>query len=1341
METENRGGLLNTLRRMWRNEGATVDVTSCCDDANCRQRDGTASQDTIEQVAVLLKGTQDDATEESEQCSGILDAGTEEEMKVTGYRMCPFRTVIYWCCVVLTAGIVRLVTHWWRHWLLLATHTCCPLASAEKVLVSEVYQGNHVIYFVCDIITLSADSAVDMRRNPVRWGKYLYTKDLQDIDKTPIELSVPTVGGAFATADSVRLFRCKQFRYIWTPSRREFVRLHGLENDVSAVALHRHKGLGIAEQRRRRFVFGPNQIDIPVKGVVALLFLEVLNPFYIFQIFSVCLWFSYNYIWYAIVILAMSVFGITMSVIQTQRNQKALMGTVGTTDWVAVRRDDGTTERIETRLLVPGDVLEIPVTGCQMTCDAVLLSGNAIIDESMLTGESVPVTKTPAPCRRDLVFNSKEHARHMLFAGTKVIQTRYIGTEKVLAVVVSTGNSTAKGGLIRSILFPPPVDYKFERDSYQFIKLLSVMAALGLVYTLVTKILRGVSAGKIAIESLDLITIAVPPALPAAMTVGRMNAQQRLKNKDIYCISPRSINVSGSIDCVCFDKTGTLTEDGLDMWGVVSTNTVNSHFHTTYRDISRLESGHLLHGMVTCHSITMMSGEMKGDPLDLKMFESTGWILEEANIEDYSKYDLLFPTVVRPPDDSSGTPENGAAIGIIRSFPFTSTLQRMSVVARGLSDTHFTVYCKGSPEMINSLCISTSIPKDFHTKLDIFAQQGYRIIAMAYKPLDKKISYAKVQRLARESVEQELIFLGFVILENRLKSDTTTVISSLLRANIRTVMVTGDNILTAVSVAKDCGMITKHQSIIMVNARTIRDTTYELYYNLTHPTGDLANNANKVLNGDAHDSIDSLYTADTCTTTHTTVSTAHEMECGGIRMGDDCNDMTMLPPDLPSNNYRFAMTGRTWAVVKQHFPELLERFVTRGVVFARMAPEQKQSLVTELQQLGYYVAMCGDGANDCGALKTAHTGISLSEAESSVASPFTSKSPTIACVLDVIREGRAALVTSFGIFKYMAAYSLVQFASVLILYSIDSNLTDLQYLYIDLFIISVFAFFFGKTDTYAGELVKETPQNSLISLSPLVSLVLHLGLCIGFQVFGWYHLQEQPWFTPFNATAQEDEFKHGCWENFTIFGITCFQYIILAFVFSKGAPYRRSIVTNYGFLIAMVANVAFSILLVAFPPQGLADFLELVVPPDYRFRLTLVACGALHWLLAVLVESVIVDEMIFKRLRHRLHNVSKSRKKFLFVEHFLRQNPAWPQLTMLTPFATTTASGTPSGDVPSCRSAPTSPTSYAEIGITPTAYDRSSVLLTLFPPTSAPPPPASVVTLDPATLKLPASPS
>lgn len=124
------------------------------------------------------------------------------------------------------------------------------------------------------------------------------------------------------------------------------------------------------------------------------------------------------------------------------------------------------------------------------------------------------------------------------------------------------------------------------------------------------------------------------------MTVGRMYAQSRLKKKGIYCISPRSINVSGSIDCVCFDKvsigyfasafggrillkililfqTGTLTEEGLDMWGVVPV--LDKQCQPPVKDIKSMEKGHILFGMVTCHSLTIIDGKLSGDPLDLKV--------------------------------------------------------------------------------------------------------------------------------------------------------------------------------------------------------------------------------------------------------------------------------------------------------------------------------------------------------------------------------------------------------------------------------------------------------------------------------------------------------------------------------------------------------------------------------------------------------------------------------------------------------------------------------------------------------------------------------------------------
>ena len=92
--------------------------------------------------------------------------------------------------------------------------------------------------------------------------------------------------------------------------------------------------------------------------------------------------------------------------------------------------------------------------------------------------------------------------------------------------------------------------------------------------------------------------------------------------------------------------------------------------------------------------------------------------------------------------------------------------------------------------------------------------------------------------------------------------------------------------------------------------------------------------------------------------------------------------------------------------------------------------------------MGTYVGMCGDGANDCGALKQADAGISLSEAEASIAAPFTSKVQDISCVITLLREGRCALSTTFSAFKFIELYSMIQFFSVTLLYLKGSNLMD-----------------------------------------------------------------------------------------------------------------------------------------------------------------------------------------------------------------------------------------------------------------------------------------------------------
>ncbi|KAH0547164.1 polyamine-transporting ATPase 13A3-like isoform X1 [Cotesia glomerata] len=1239
----------------------------------------------VEQKKELLEGTRGNGLLQLKNGVDYINPGQEDQMEIYGYRRSKIFTIITWILIIATGGLLRLVFHWVPHWMLRATHSKCPLEEADTVLLVERFLGKHAYYYVKRVKTLTA---ADVSKNALdsetlideSWtgSGSVNSTDLAGVTTIDdsLKLSVHLHSGHFRQVSSILMFTCKKLVYIWDTERGEFLKLAGLDFGVSTSTLHQMPGLSSQEQFLRRSVYGNNEIKIPLKSFLHLLCLEALNPFYVFQLFSFCLWIADDYYYYGLAIMSMSCFGITMAVVQTRRNQEKLSSTVHSSDVATVMRDrtTGKADSITSERLVPGDILVIPPHGCLMPCDAVLLTGTCILNESMLTGESVPVTKTPIPSSSELTYDTKEHARHTLFCGTKVIQTRYFGGEKVLAVVIRTGFTTSKGELVRSIMYPPPVDFKFEQDSYKFVEILACIAVVGAIYTAISKSLRGLPTRDIILEALDLITIVVPPALPAAMTVGRLVAQSRLEKRRIYCTSPRAINVSGSIDCICFDKTGTLTEDGLDMWGVVPST--DRKFLVPVKNIVSLPATELLFGMVTCHEITIIDGNRVGDPLDLKMFESTGWSLEEPDVSDNTKFSMMFPNIVRPPKDSkllnqfslpgispahqnsiansevenmslnnlaasdAELAEQGLEIGIIRQFPFTSSLQRMSVITRTLGANHYDLYCKGSPEMIQSLSIPESIPADFASVLQEYTSEGYRVIAIGHKPLNK-LTYAKVHRLSRESAESELNFLGFVVLENRLKLETTPVIEELNRACIKTVMVTGDNILTALSVARDCEMIKSDMPVIQVTAVQIGQQS-QVYFSRS----DVSPIPSSISEITDLNSIVSL-----------------EIESRSFVRPDNA----YLDDYHKNNKYVFAVTGKTWAILKQFHPELIPKIATRGAIYARMSPDQKQQLVQELQGLGYYVAMVGDGANDCGALKAAHTGISLSDTESSVASPFTSRETNISCLQSVIREGRAALVTSFGIFKYMAAYSLTQFVSVMILYEIDSNLTDFEFLYIDLLIISIFAFFLPRTAAYDGPLVKDPPLTSLVSTSSILSIASQMIIVTIFQVLSYCNLKQNVWYEPFNVEKIEDKDDVSCYENYTLFIISSMQYIILAATFSKGHPYRKNIFTNHGLLASFILLSLFSSYLAICPFQWLETQFELKMPPEMSFRVRLVLYGAANLVIALLVEHLVIDYLISEKLRYRWHNLDKSKRKFLALERDMARNTKWPPLTQEPP--------------------------------------------------------------------------
>ena len=131
-----------------------------------------------------------------------------------------------------------------------------------------------------------------------------------------------------------------------------------------------------------------------------------------------------------------------------------------------------------------------------------------------------------------------------------------------------TGYVTTKGALVRDILYPKETRFKFYQDSLIFVAAMAVVGVVGFLATLPQLIKLGTTTDDLVDKSLDLITITVPPALPAAMSVGVAFAIQRLKKCQIFCISPPRVNICGMVQIMVFDKTGTLTEDGLQILGL-----------------------------------------------------------------------------------------------------------------------------------------------------------------------------------------------------------------------------------------------------------------------------------------------------------------------------------------------------------------------------------------------------------------------------------------------------------------------------------------------------------------------------------------------------------------------------------------------------------------------------------------------------------------------------------------------------------------------------------------------------------------------------------------------------
>jgi magnesium-transporting ATPase (P-type) len=567
----------------------------------------------------------------------------------------------------------------------------------------------------------------------------------------------------------------------------------------------------------------------------------------------------------------------------------------------------------------------------------------------------------------------------------------------------------------------------------------------------------------------------------------------------------------------------------------------------------------------------------------------------------------------------------------------------------------------------------------------------------------------------REFAESGLTLLGLVVMENALKPATTGTLAALQAAAVRCVMVTGDNVKTAVSISKECGIVAPDTAVFVsqvpkgagATARDIRwvhshlphlsldPYTFQLRSSLA-PASSLASSVASALpfarfelavTGDAYallladhvaaieaearrldDAADPLFAAPIL---RGAASGSGVLGGGGggggsstpplSRSGDGIHALRQPAAasalgdgiagggvsvsarggggvDSPAStnsgaggfsaaeaaarlglkdpeNYALAATSFEFPQLREERrATLLQRVVLAGAVFARMTPDQKAGLVSHYMALGMYTGMCGDGANDCGALKTAHIGVSLAESEASIAAPFTSQISDISCVPLVLCQGRSALATAFQLFRYMGLYSVIQFGSCILLYFKGGNFCDYQFLYQDLFAVFPLALVMGRTPA-ATELTPKRPPSDLLSKTNIFSIVVHMIFALGFQLLAYKLTALQPDYVSY----PNEDYYCELWEATIIHYYVCMQYVLYAIIFSIARPWKQWPWRNPGLLLTLLVSLGCTLTFFILGPRGFF-LMQDDMPIPLRWKLEVLLLFAGNCVVAALVE-------------------------------------------------------------------------------------------------------------------------
>lgn len=536
----------------------------------------------------------------------------------------------------------------------------------------------------------------------------------------------------------------------------------GAEDALKNLKSDANKGLTTEEAGKRSIKYGKNElIEEKKAGPISLFLNQFVNILIIILILAAIAAYFVGDVVDSIVILIVVVINAVVGFIQEYRAGQAMEKLKALISNEAVVLRDGKKQKIPAVDLTPGDIVLIE-EGDNIPADLrIIESYNLKVDESALTGESLPVEKNP-----DAIEPGKEDPSNTAFMETDVSSGRGKG------VVVEIGMNTEIGKIAEMIQEKEeetPLHQKISRLGRN----LGILAVVVCSVVFVVQIYQQIPLVQTFLTAISLAVAAVPEGLPAILTLTLALGMQKMARNKAIVRKLLAVETLGSCNVICTDKTGTLTKNQM-----------------TIRETRITAPERAFQISALCNNASLNKGKLIGDPTDgaiLIFAEENGYLKSELE----KRYPRLY------------------------EIPLDSVRKRMTTINEIEGEKY--VLVKGAPEIVLNKCswiekdetvrkITKQDKEIILTDLKDMTMKALRVLALAYK----KIPYqeSKFDTIHKDKLEENLIFVGLVGMMDPPRAEAKKAVETCIKAGIKVVMITGDHEDTAAAIATEIGILT-----------------------------------------------------------------------------------------------------------------------------------------------------------------------------------------------------------------------------------------------------------------------------------------------------------------------------------------------------------------------------------------------------------------------------------------------------------------------------------------------------------------------------------------------------